>query len=129
MVEHDSVRAYALCANIHAGEIVIFDKAYVDFAHWVDLARCDVFRVICAKDKLQYRVVRIIQDGVGSTTFARRPDRTNRPGHQQLSGQPPWRPGSGRSGRRTSSEGSLVNNFFERLPNCPRITIRLCYWL
>jgi Domain of unknown function (DUF4372)/Transposase DDE domain len=30
--EHDTVRARELCASVQAGEIVIFDKAYVDFA-------------------------------------------------------------------------------------------------
>ena len=35
--EHDSIRARELCASVQAGEIVIFDKAYVDFAHLADL--------------------------------------------------------------------------------------------
>jgi hypothetical protein len=35
--EHETQRARELCASIHAGEIVIFDKAYVDFAHLADL--------------------------------------------------------------------------------------------
>src|SRR2546425_8521961 len=35
--EHDAKRARELCAGIRAGEIVIFDKAYVDFAHLWDL--------------------------------------------------------------------------------------------
>jgi hypothetical protein len=61
--EHDNVRARELCANIHAGEIVIFDKAYVDFAHLADLAQREVFFVTRAKDNLQYRVVRKFQDG------------------------------------------------------------------
>ena len=41
--EHETQRARELCANIQAGEIVIFDKAYVDFAHLADLAARDVF--------------------------------------------------------------------------------------
>jgi CheY-like chemotaxis protein len=36
--EHDNVRARELCAGVRAGEIVIFDKAYVDFDHLADLA-------------------------------------------------------------------------------------------
>jgi hypothetical protein len=60
--EHDSVRARELCANVHAGEIVIFDKAYVDFDHLADLAARDVFWVTRAKDNLQARVVRKFQD-------------------------------------------------------------------
>jgi hypothetical protein len=61
--EHDNVRARELCANVHAGEIVIFDKAYVDFSHLADLAQRDVFFVTRAKDNLQFRVVQKIQDG------------------------------------------------------------------
>jgi hypothetical protein len=61
--EHDSVRARELCANVHAGEIVVFDKAYVDFAHLADLAQREVFWVTRAKDNLQYRVVKKFQDG------------------------------------------------------------------
>ena len=61
--EHDSIRARELCANIHAGEIVIFDKAYVDFAHLADLSQREVFWVTRAKDNLQFRAVRKLQDG------------------------------------------------------------------
>jgi hypothetical protein len=62
--EHETRRARELCANIHAGEIVIFDKAYVDFDHLADLAAREVFWVTRAKDNLQCRVVRKLQDGV-----------------------------------------------------------------
>lgn len=61
--EHESQRARELCANVHAGEIVIFDKAYVDFAHLADLSARDVSWVTRAKDNLQFRVVRKLQDG------------------------------------------------------------------
>src|SRR5208337_223327 len=61
--EHETQRARELCANIHAGEIVIFDKAYVDFAHLADLSMREVFWVTRAKDNLQYRVARKLQDG------------------------------------------------------------------
>jgi len=61
--EHDNLRARELCANIHAGEIVIFDKAYVDFDHLADLSMREVFWVTRAKDNLQSRVVRKFQDG------------------------------------------------------------------
>ena len=61
--QHETQRARELCANIHAGEIVIFDKAYVDFAHLADLAAREVFWVTRAKDNLQCRVVRKFQDG------------------------------------------------------------------
>jgi hypothetical protein len=61
--EHETRRARELCANIHAGEIVIFDKAYVDFDHLADLAAREVFWVTRAKDNLQARVVRKLQNG------------------------------------------------------------------
>ncbi len=61
--EHDNVRARELCAGVRAGEIVIFDKAYVDFAHLADLAMREVFWVTRAKENLEYRVVRKFQRG------------------------------------------------------------------
>jgi hypothetical protein len=61
--EHDNVRARELCAGVRAGEIVIFDKAYVDFEHLADLAIREVFWVTRAKDNLEYRVVRKFQQG------------------------------------------------------------------
>jgi len=39
----DARRAREVCAGIKAGEIVIFDKAYVDFEHLADLALREVF--------------------------------------------------------------------------------------
>ena len=54
----DARRARELCAGIREGEIVIFDKAYVDFAHWWDLMQRGVFWVTRAKDNLQYRVLK-----------------------------------------------------------------------
>ena len=61
--EHDNRRARELCAGVRAGEIVIFDKAYVDFAHLADLAIREVFWVTRAKDNLEFRVVRKLQRG------------------------------------------------------------------
>jgi hypothetical protein len=61
--EHDNRRARELCAGVRAGEIVIFDKAYVDFAHLADLAMREVFWVTRAKDNLEFRVVRKFQPG------------------------------------------------------------------
>ena len=60
---HDARRARELCAAVKAGEIVIFDKAYVDFAHLADLSMREVFWVTRAKDNLSLRVVRKLQDG------------------------------------------------------------------
>jgi hypothetical protein len=59
--EHDNRRAHELCAGVQAGEIVIFDKAYVDFDHLADLSLREVFWVTRAKDNLQCRVVRRLQ--------------------------------------------------------------------
>jgi hypothetical protein len=56
--EHDAKRAQELCAGIRAGEIVIFDKAYVDFSHLFELLRRGIFWVTRAKDSLAYRVVK-----------------------------------------------------------------------
>src|SRR5580704_8139478 len=51
---HDAKRARELCAGIAPGEIVIFDKAYLDFGHLADLSMREVFWVTRAKDNLQY---------------------------------------------------------------------------
>jgi hypothetical protein len=56
--EHDAKRARELCASIRAGEIVVFDKAYVDFSHLFALTCRAVFWVTRAKDTLRYRVVK-----------------------------------------------------------------------
>jgi len=61
--EHDNLRAHELCAGVQAGEIVIFDKVYLDFTHLADLARREVWWVTRAKDNLCYRVVRKLQHG------------------------------------------------------------------
>jgi hypothetical protein len=61
--EHDNRRAHELCAGVQPGEIVIFDKAYVDFSHLADLSMREVFWVTRAKENLRYRVVRRLQEG------------------------------------------------------------------
>jgi hypothetical protein len=40
---HDNKRAREVCAGLRAGEIVLFDKAYVDFSHLFDLLRRGIF--------------------------------------------------------------------------------------
>jgi hypothetical protein len=60
---NDAKRARELCAGIKAGEIVIFDKAYVDFAHLADLCMRMIFWVTRAKDNLSFKVVRRYQKG------------------------------------------------------------------
>ena len=54
---HDATEARKLCADIQAGEIVVFDKAYVDFAHLFCLTGREVFWVTRAKENMQYEVV------------------------------------------------------------------------
>jgi hypothetical protein len=55
---HDSKEAAVLCADIRAGEIVVFDKAYVDFDHLYKLQKRGVFWVTRAKDNMCCRVVK-----------------------------------------------------------------------
>lgn len=55
--ENDARRARELCAGIRPGEIVVFDKAYLDFAHLFDLLQRGVFWVTRAKDNLAYKVI------------------------------------------------------------------------
>jgi hypothetical protein len=56
--EHDNKRARELCAGVKSGEIVLFDKGYVDFGHLGDLHERGIFWVTRAKDNLAYDVVR-----------------------------------------------------------------------
>jgi hypothetical protein len=61
--EHDSVRAPELCAGLREGEIVLFDRAYVHFAHLWALSSRGVFWVTRAKDNLVFKVKkRILRD-------------------------------------------------------------------
>ena len=53
----DAKRAREVCAGIQAGEIVIFDKAYIDYSHLADLAAREVCWVTRAKDNMKYQVV------------------------------------------------------------------------
>jgi len=54
---HDTTKAKSLCACLQNGEIVVFDKAYIDFDHLYNLTTRGVFWVTRAKDNLQFRVV------------------------------------------------------------------------
>jgi len=60
---NDARRAREVCAGVKAGEIVIFDRAYVDFEHLADLSMREVFWVTRAKENLSFRVVRRFQHG------------------------------------------------------------------
>src|SRR5208337_4335024 len=57
--EADAKRARELCAGVYEGEIVIFDKAYLDFEHLWDLERRGVLWVTRAKENLQLEVVQV----------------------------------------------------------------------
>jgi len=56
--EHDNKRARELCAGVRSGEIVLFDKGYVDFCHLKDLDERGVFWVTRAKGNLAYELVK-----------------------------------------------------------------------
>lgn len=59
----DARKAWELCAGLRAGEIVIFDKAYLDLIHLFELFKRQVFWVTRAKDNMKFRVVRRYQSG------------------------------------------------------------------
>ena len=50
----DAKRAREVCAGIRDGEIVVFDKAYVDFDHLYELERRGVIWVTRAKENFQF---------------------------------------------------------------------------
>lgn len=54
----DTRAAWAVCAGIGRSEIVVFDKAYVDFTHLFDLTRRGVFWVTRAKNNMSARCVK-----------------------------------------------------------------------
>ena len=56
--DNDNKRAREICAKIAEGEIVLFDKAYVDFEHLYALEQRGVCWVTRAKDNLKYRCVK-----------------------------------------------------------------------
>jgi hypothetical protein len=60
---HDNKRAREVCAGIAAGEIVVFDKAYVDFLHLQELDTRGVWWVTRAKDNLKYRATKNLTKG------------------------------------------------------------------
>ena len=56
--DHDARRAPEVCAGLQAGEIVIFDKAYADFAHLRDLDSRGVYWVTRQRTNLQCKVIK-----------------------------------------------------------------------
>lgn len=61
--DHDNKRAREVCAGIKDGEIVVFDKAYVDFAHLSELAERGVSWVTRAKDNMSFHAVKNLYKG------------------------------------------------------------------
>ena len=55
--DSDPKMAWAVCAHINAGEIVVFDKAYCDFKHLWHLNERGVFWVTRAKENIKYEVM------------------------------------------------------------------------
>lgn len=54
----DPTRAPQVCADVKEGEIVLFDRAYVDFAHLHELTRRGVSWVTRTKTNMKFRVVK-----------------------------------------------------------------------
>lgn len=54
---HDFTEASTLCRDLEAGEIVVFDKAYIKFKFLYDLTCRGVFWVSRAKDNMLYKSV------------------------------------------------------------------------
>jgi len=53
---HDNKYARELCAAVRPGEVVLFDKAYIDFSHLFDMAQRGVWWVTRTKDNMKFRV-------------------------------------------------------------------------
>jgi hypothetical protein len=66
----DAKRAREVCAGIREGEIVIFDKAYVDFGHLAELAARGVNWVTRAKENLSARVLESLPVPAGGKVVA-----------------------------------------------------------
>lgn len=56
--ENDGRRAAELCAGLRAGEIALFDRAYVDYDHLFALEQRGVFWVTRAREHMAFRVVK-----------------------------------------------------------------------
>ena len=54
---HDAVKGRILCNQLKDGEIVIFDKAYVDFKHLFELMQRGILWVTRAKTNMAYKIV------------------------------------------------------------------------
>ena len=54
---HDSKEAKLVCSGVKSGEIILFDRAYLDFDHLLELDNRDVFWVTRAKTNMAYDVL------------------------------------------------------------------------
>lgn len=54
---NDLAESYEVCAGLKAGEIVVFDKAYVGYEHLYSLSQRGVFWVTRVKENTHYHVV------------------------------------------------------------------------
>jgi hypothetical protein len=79
----DARRAWEVCAGIKAGEIVIFDKAYIDFSHLADLAMREVFWVTRTKTSHKFKVVKLYQNGASGKILADELVETTTPSSQK----------------------------------------------
>lgn len=61
--ESDPKRAREICADVREGEIVIFDKAYIDFLHLNDLNKRGISWVTRGKDNMSFIVQASILKG------------------------------------------------------------------
>ena len=56
--DNDAKRAREVCAGVQAGEIVVFDRAYVDFDHLFALHEREVSWVTRTKENLKFKVLK-----------------------------------------------------------------------
>ncbi len=54
----DAGRARQVCADVKEGEVILFDRAYLDFAHLFELTQRGVSWVTRTKANMQFRVVK-----------------------------------------------------------------------
>jgi len=55
---HDAVVGRVLCNQLKDGEIVLFDKAYVDFKHLFTLMQRGILWITRAKSNMSYKIVK-----------------------------------------------------------------------
>jgi hypothetical protein len=55
---HDSTKAHELCAGLQAGEIAVFDMAYIAYSYLFDLTERGIFWVSRVKDSMKFRCIK-----------------------------------------------------------------------